>query len=102
MNTDPSNFIRSGNKFEVVIMNEGLYEITFGVYGCKSPQIEICLNDEVISSSQKMLNPKLDKLENRHSDGNVVGLTILDYFMFPFNSWIWVNFKGDVGYQGFI
>lgn len=102
LNTDPSNFILAKNKFEILILNEGLYELKFGVFGNSLPEIQVSLNDEVICSSQNQLNPHLQKQELRHTKGNAIGLTIYDFFLFPFNSRIWVNFKGGPGYQGFV
>jgi len=38
----------SQNKYELIIMNEGIYEVKLGVYGDIFPKIEICLNNETI------------------------------------------------------
>ena len=97
------NFFIEKNKFEIVIVEEGLYEIGFGVFGRDRPEFRFFLNGENIVSSKKMkLGYGEGKFGNKHSNGNVVGLTLYDYFVFPFNSHIWFEFAGDFGYEGFL
>ena len=98
-----NNFFVSQNKYEIVILEEGLYEVSFGIFGRDKPEFKFFLNGENIVSSQKMkINNDKGKFENKHSNGNVVGLTMYDFFVFPFNSRIWYEFAGNFGYEGFL
>jgi hypothetical protein len=102
-NNQKNNFILSKNRYEIIIMDEGLYEISFGIFGRVKPKFKMFLNGENIVSSVNMkINDSFDKFENKHSNGNVVGLTLYDFFVFPFNSHIWFEFGGSIGYEGFI
>lgn len=102
-NNNTSNFILCKNRYEIIVMNEGLYEISFGFFGRKKPKVELVLNSEIIVNSTKIkLNENTDKFENKHSNGNVVGLTFYDFITLPYNSRIFLNFEGGKGYEGFI
>lgn len=102
-NTMPSNFILCKNRFETIVMSEGLYEISFGFFGRKKPKVEMILNGEVIVNSLKMkLSENSDKFENKHSSGNIVGLTYYDFIALPYNSRIYFTFEGGKGYEGFV
>jgi hypothetical protein len=59
---------------EIVIRNEGLYEISFGFFGRKHVVVDVYLNGEIaISTKKTRMNDSSDKYENRHSNGYAVG-----------------------------
>ena len=51
INSDHSNFVLSKNKYEIIIINEGLYKIAFGFFGKLKPKIEMYLNGHIVVNS---------------------------------------------------
>lgn len=102
-NTSQINYILCKNKYEFIVMNEGLYEISFGFYGKTKPKLELVLNDEVIISSRQIkMNGEYKGFVEPHSNGNVVGLTFIDFVSLPYNAHLWFNFEDGKGFEGFL
>lgn len=97
VNTCPENFLwESGNTY-VVLMTPGLYEITFAVFASKKPSIELLVNGEPIMIEFNSVG----KTWGRHSDGNIVGVSAVEFVAVPGKSRVSMTYSGDVG-EGFL
>ena len=102
-NTGPSDFTLHKNKYEIIVSNKGLYEVTFGFFGPKKPKVEMVVNGEIVVNSVKMkFNENTDKLANRNQDVNTAGLTYYDFLMLPDDTRVYFNFEGTKRCEGFI
>jgi hypothetical protein len=103
-NTEPNSFIWDRYKSGFILVQGGLYEISFGFFGVAKPHIEVLLNDSPILAS------RVDKSQERysghfevmHSSGNVTGLTCLEYVILPPKAKLNIRLKGNAAYEGFL
>ena len=86
----------------------GLYELAFGFYSKKQPQVQIHLNGEplmAVSKAQSVtdLGGKENRVSNagKHSAGNVTGLTLLDFIALPARARLSLTFLGETHGEGF-
>jgi hypothetical protein len=56
VNTAPDNFIWEKEKTSISIIDNGLYEISMGIYADKKPTVQIMLNGELIISANNFSN----------------------------------------------
>jgi hypothetical protein len=74
----------------------GLYEVIIGFYSRKKPQVQLLVNGEAVivlgSTGSKW---------SRHSAGNILGLTRVEYLALPARARISVSYTGETG-EGFL
>ena len=101
VNTSPDNFIWEKDKTFIMVNEEGLYELNFGFYSDKRPNIQIIVNGEIIINSQNnnTLNKKI--IGKNGEVNNIIGLSIIEFIMVKKQSKISVLFYGGKG-NGFI
>ena len=98
VNTCPENFIWEKDTTSIITMTPGLYEIFFGFFSGKKPQIQLLVNGEavIIDTSAE------GKVWGRHRDGNIVGTALTDYVALPARARISVTYSGPRIVEGFI
>ena len=110
INTSPDNFIWEKDKTYIMVNENGLYELNFGFYSDKKPNIQILVNGEIIINTQNnncnnlLLNNNY--LTNRKNNlkniiGNITGLSVVEFIMLPSQSKLSVCYNGGIG-TGFI
>ena len=79
-------------------MTPGLYEVFFGFFAGKKPQIQLLVNGEavIIDTSGEC------KVWGRHRDGNIVGAACTDYVALPARARISITYSGPRIVEGFI
>ena len=107
INTCPDNFLWEKDKSSLICVAPGLYQISFGFYAKKQPQISIFLNGETLMVANGKGNNDFNK-ENavsnptKHTAGNVTGLTHNDFIALPARARIALIYSGDSFGEGFI
>ena len=102
VNTSPDNFIWEKDKTYIVINEEGLYELNFGFFSDKKPNIQILVNAEIIINSQNNNNNNLLLNNNNISSRkNITGLSVIEFIMLPKQSKLSVCYNGGIG-SGFV
>ena len=107
INTSPDNFIWEKDKTYIMINEDGLYELNFGFYSDKKPNVQIIVNGEIIINSQN--NSNLNKnisMSNKKNgginyNGSITGLSLIEFIMLPKQSRLSVCYNGGNG-MGFI
>ena len=108
VNTDPGNFRWEKDKTTLHTAAPGLYEVTFGFFTRKKPAIRLLINGEpvlaAVNSASYVLHHSSGRLTSatRHPDGNVTGLTLIDFLALPAKAKIAVTYEGETNAQGFI
>lgn len=110
-NTLPDNFLWEKDKANVLTVAPGLYEITFGFFAKKKPTVQLLVNGEPVmsavntasyiihhSSSGKAKDVSL----NKHSSGNITGLTVVDFVVLPARARISIAYSGEADGEGFL
>ena len=110
VNTSPDNFIWEKDKTYIMINEGGLYELIFGFYSDKKPNIQILINGEIIFNSQtnnsnSLLNNS-NSLTNRkiigtNLNGNITGISVIEFINLQNQSKLSVCYSGGFG-TGFI
>ena len=109
INTSPDNFIWEKDKTYIMVNENGLYELNFGFYSDKKPNIQILVNGEIIINSQNNNNNNLlnnnylttRKINSKNVGGNITGLSVVEFIMLPSQSKLSVCYNGGIG-TGFI
>jgi len=118
INTAPDNFKLENDKSIILVSEGGFYEIFFGFYTNKKPNVQILVDNEVvISNSTKNSNNSNNQTcsntiysgfikakKNNFGNGNfrnITGLTIIDFIFLPNNAKLSVFYSGDSG-KGFL
>ena len=99
VNTSPDNFIWEKSKPIIIIKEEGLYELNFGIFSDKKPSIQIIVDGEIIVNSQNTLNKKV--IGKGSDANNIIGLSVIEFIKLKKQSKLSVLFYGGKGY-GFI
>lgn len=108
INTDPSNFLYEKDKPTIQSVTPGLYEVNFGVFTAKRPQVQLLVNGEpvlsAVNSSTYVVHHSSGRLASTalHSAGNVTGLSLIDFLSLPSNAKIALTFKGEESGTGFL
>ena len=98
INTSPDNFIWEKDKTYIMINEEGFYELNFGFYSDKKPNVQIVVNGEIIINSQNNNNI----ITNKKNNGlNITGLSVVEFIKLQKQSKISVCYNGGTG-SGFI
>jgi hypothetical protein len=98
VNTCPENFVWEKDSTAIVTMTPGLYEIFYGFFAGKKPQVQLLVNGEPV-----ILDSLLDaKAWGRHRDGNIIGASVTDYVALPARARICVTYAGPRIVEGFI
>ncbi len=108
VNTAPDNYLWEKEKTSVMVVAAGLYEITMGFYADKKPTVQILINGEpvmsAVNSASYVIHHSSGKLKNvgKHSNGNITGLTMVDFICLPERSRISISYSGEEGGEGFL
>jgi len=122
INTCPDNFLWEKNKSAIVTVAPGLYQISFGFYQRKAPVVRIFVNGEVIftvnSSSAGGSGTAVSYAEgkenffggnsdqvckvNKHSAGNITGLTLSEFVALPARARLTVCYESETSGEGFL
>ena len=85
----------------------GLYEIAMGFYCDKKPNVQLLVNGEpvlsAVNSSSYVVHHSSGRLKNigKHTNGNITGLTLIDFICLPERSRLSISFSGEDGSEGF-
>ena len=108
MNTSPDNFIWEKDKTYILVNEDGLYELIFGFYSDKKPNIQIIVNGEIIINTQINNNSITNnnyltsrKMYGKSALGNITGLSAIEFIILPKQSKLSVCYNGEIG-TGFI
>jgi hypothetical protein len=91
----------------ILTVAPGLYEVTFGFFSAKKPTVQLLVNGEAIlsavNSASYVIHHSSGKLKagSKHSQGNLTGLTLIDFVALPARARISISFNGEVGAEGF-
>lgn len=108
VNTAPDNYLWEKEKTSVMVVAAGLYEITLGFYADKKPTVQILINGEpvmsAVNSASYVIHHSSGKMKNvgKHSNGNITGLTMVDFICVPERSRISISYSGEEGGEGFL
>ena len=90
-----------------MINEDGLYELNFGFYSDKKPNVQIIVNGEIIINSQNNnnLNKNISMSNKKNGginySGSITGLSLIEFIMLPKQSKLSVCYNGGSG-MGFI
>ena len=107
INTSPNNFFWEKDKTYIIINEEGLYELNFGFFSEKKPNIQILVNGEIIINSQNnslsvINNNALTYIKNNDKNyENITGLSFIEFLNLQKKSKLSVCYNGGIG-TGFI
>ena len=110
VNTSPDNFNWEKENTYIIINEEGLYELNFGFYSEKKPNIQIHINSEIIINIQNNNNfflnnnnspVKYRKNNEKNFGGNITGISATEFILLPKQSKLSVCYFGGLG-TGFI
>ncbi|CAI2385185.1 unnamed protein product [Moneuplotes crassus] len=108
INTCPENFLWEQDKANIMTVAPGLYEITFGFFSKKKPTVQLLVNGEpclsAVNNASYVIHHSSGKLKssNKHKEGNITGLTLIDFVALPARARISVSFKGESTSEGFM
>jgi len=108
VNTDPSNLLYERDKPTIQAVIPGLYEVNFGVFTAKRPQVQLLVNGEpvlsAVNSSTYAVHHSSGRLASTamHSAGNVTGLSLIDFLSLPANAKIAISFEREEKGTGFL
>jgi hypothetical protein len=103
-NSEPNSLIWDRHKTGIVLVQPGLYEISFGFFGSTRPHVDLLLNDETILTSKpaKQKEKSFGQFEVLHTSGNVTGLTCIEYVIVPAKARLSVQAKASSVQEGFL
>lgn len=104
VNTLKDNFLWTDGGSTIAVANGGLYEVKFGVFGAKKPQLKLILNDQVIlalTGQKETEKEKSSKFKDQPKLAST-GTTFIDYFLLPNRSKLSVKCIGGAANEGFI
>lgn len=103
-NHDPSNMLWDRTRAGFILVQGGLYQISFGFFATQKPRVEVLLNDEPILSSKpgKLKEKTFTHVEPPNQLGINTGLTCLEYFIVPPKGKLTFAVKGIGAVEGFI
>lgn len=98
VNTCPENYYWEVGSTSVIAVAPGLYEVAYGVFARKKPNIEVLVNGQAIFIEFNCAG----KNWGRHNDGNVVAASVIDFVTLPARAKISMTYSGEPGAEGFI
>lgn len=132
INTNPENFTWEKDKTVIVTAAPGLYEVTFGFFTKRKPQViatraefhtrphashapspmclqvQLLVNGEPVLSAVNSSSYAVHHSSGRlaavgpHSAGNVTGLTLVDFLALPPKAKVGITYQGEEGGEGFL
>ena len=105
INTSPDNFIWNKDKTFINIIESGLYELNVGFFNDKKSSIQILVNGDVVinvNPNNNFQNKGKNTNKILSSNGNVVGISFIDFIMLGEQSKIAVSYTGMEGGFGFM
>ena len=121
INTCPDNFLWESGKSGLITVAPGLYQLQLGFSSRKTPIVRVFINGEVIFTVRdKTSNPAISDntstitgkenhfdgntllLPNKHSAGNVTGLTLNEFIALPARARVTLCFDGESAGEGFV
>ena len=105
INTSPDNFIWNKDKTFINIIESGLYELNVGFFNDKKSSIQILVNGDVVinvNPNNNFHNKGKNTNKILSSNGNVVGISFIDFIMLGEQSKIAVSYTGMEGGFGFM
>ncbi|CAG9312921.1 unnamed protein product [Blepharisma stoltei] len=108
VNTAPDNFMWEKDRAYIITVAPGLYEVMLGFYSRKKPTIQILVNGEpiltAINSASYAVHHSSGKLRSvsNHSNGNIAGLTLIDFIALPARARISIVYNGELHAEGFL
>lgn len=100
VNTCPDNFLWEKDEAHVLAAAPGLYEIMLGFFTNTKPSVNLYVNGEPVICIDN--NQRSNKNFRRHSAGNVVGLTLIDFIALPAQASLSLSFTGESEAEGFL
>lgn len=85
----------------------GLYEIKFGFFAKKKPTVQLLVNGEpclsAVNSASYVVHHSSGKLKStgKHKEGNIAGLTLIDFVALPARARISISYSGESTAEGF-
>eukprot|EP00892_Ulva_mutabilis_P004442 jgi/Ulvmu1/236/UM001_0240.1 len=107
MNSAPENFIWEKDKPTVVVVEAGIYELSFGIYAKSKPAVQVIVNGQVIlcalnNNSYVTPHHSAGRLTTAGSLGAVTGLTGLEFLSLPGRAKVSVRCSSDEKAEGFL
>lgn len=108
LNTDPSNFGWDRDDTVIHTAAPGLYEVTFGFFTRKKPTVRLLINGRpvlsAVNAASYVMHHSSGRLTSctKHPDGNVTGLTLIDFLALPARAKIAITYQGETDGQGFL
>ena len=100
VNTCPDNFIWEQNRTSIIAVAPGLYEVTFSMFSNRQPTVQLLVNGEPVLCTDR--RHKIRSPEYSHSNGNVTGLSLVDFIALPARARISISYVGDTVAEGFM
>ncbi|KAJ4453016.1 hypothetical protein PAPYR_12632 [Paratrimastix pyriformis] len=106
-NSAPETFLWERDKVTLTVIQPGLYEVTFGFFADKKPAVQLLVNGEpvlsAINSASYVMHHSSGRLTavGAHPEGNITGLTMIDFLALPARARLAVSYNGEEGAEGF-
>jgi hypothetical protein len=106
VNTAPDNYIWEMDCAYITVVVGGLYEVSFGFYAEKRPEVQVIVNGDVVvnslsycSSGKGMISG--GKVKKGKGGDVVMGVTMCEVLMLPDNAKVSMSYSGEDGGVGF-
>ena len=97
VNTCPDNFLWEKGMPSVMAVAPGLYEVVYGVFAPTMPRVELLVNGDIV-----LRGGNQDGKVTRHPDGNLVGLSNIDFVALPARARVSLTYYGDPSPEAFL
>lgn len=103
-NTDTSNMLWDRTRSGFILVQGGLYQISFGFFATQKPHVEVLLNEEPILSSRpgKLKEKSFTHVEAPNQLGVNTGLTCIEYLIVPPKGKLTFAVKGVGAIEAFV
>ena len=98
INTSTMNFLWESGKNFVLVIQEGIYEVCFGFFASRKPDIQLMVNYQPVISTSNMSR----KGVHQRSQNVRTGVSCSEFVVLPAKSRVSVTYAGELGGQGFL
>jgi hypothetical protein len=98
INTHPDNFLWERDKSTLLVVSAGLYQVSFGFFARKKPNVQLLVNGEPILTSTSA--PAA--IQTTRKGVAVTGLTLVDFLNLPARARLALCYTGDTEAEGFL
>jgi len=98
INTQPDNFLWERDKSTLLVVAAGMYQVSFGFFARKKPNVQLLVNGEPILTSTSA--PAA--IQTTRKGVAVTGLTLVDFLSLPARARVALCYTGETEAEGFL